>query len=76
MSHSVDIDGIHESIFLLQNLGFASRSFCKAHHIHRDSETREDFGWDYYRGWLKSLVCDLLIQCATKTRIIQDMLKD
>ncbi len=74
MPHTVDIDGIHESLFFLQNLCLASESFCKLDRIGRYAEESGDFGWYYYFGWLKSLVCNHLIQCATKMRILQDLL--
>jgi hypothetical protein len=74
MPHSVDIDGIHESLFLLQNLCSASAPFCKQHKIGRYAERAVDFGWDYYFGWLKSSLCNHLIQCSIKMRIIQDFL--
>lgn len=76
MPHNVDIDGIHKSLFLLQNLCHASRSYCATHRIHRYSEAEEPFDWNYYRGWLKFLVCEHLIQCSTRLRIIQDMLRE
>ncbi len=76
MSHSVDVDGIHESLFLLQNLCSASEPFCRQHKIGRYAEESGDFGWDYYFGWLKSSLCNHLIQCATKMRILQDLLSE
>jgi len=76
MPHTLDVDGIHESLFLLQNLSSASEPFCRRHRIGRYAEESGDFGWDYYFGWLKSLLCNHLIQCATKVRILQDLLKE
>jgi hypothetical protein len=76
MPHSIDVDGIHESLFLLQNLSSASEPFCKQHKSGRNAEESGDFGWDYYFGWLKSLLCNHLIQCATKMRILQDLLSE
>lgn len=76
MPHNLNLDGIHESIFLLQNLCLASESFCRQHKIGRYAEEFGDFGWSYYFGWLKSLLCNHLIQCATKMRILQDILSE
>jgi hypothetical protein len=76
MPHSVNVDGIHESLFLLQNFCSASEPFCRQHKIGRSAEESGDFGWDYYFGWLKSLLCNHLIQCATKMRILQDLLAE
>ena len=74
MPHIVDIDGIHESLFLLQNLCLASEPFCKLHQIGRYAEQSGEFEWDYYFGWLKSLLCNHMIQCAIKMRILRDLL--
>jgi hypothetical protein len=74
MPHNVDVDGIHKSLFLLQNLCSGSEPFCRQHKIGRNHEEGKDFDWDYYFGWLKVLVCDHLIQCATRMRILQDLL--
>lgn len=76
MPHSVDIDGIHESLFLLQNLCSASEPFCRQHRVGRNAEESNEIGWNYYFGWLKSLLCNHLIQCASKLRILQDLLSE
>jgi hypothetical protein len=75
MPHAINIDGISESLFVLQNLAHASRSFCRTHKIALGNETCGDFDWDYYFGWLKSLSCDHLIQVSTKLRMLEDILK-
>lgn len=75
MPHAINIDGISESLFLLQNLAHASESFCRTHKIAWGSEVRGDFDWNYYFGWLKSISCDHLIQISTKLRMLEDILK-
>lgn len=74
MPHSINIDGTSESLFLLQNLGHASPSFCSLHKI-RWGEAKGGFDWDYYFGWLKSIVCEHLIQVSIKLRMLEDILK-
>src|SRR6266496_6139201 len=75
MPHVINIDGISESLFVLQNLVHASPSFCRTHKIACGDKASGDFDWDYYFGWLKSLSCDHLIQVSTKLRMIEDILK-
>ena len=75
MPHAINIDGISESLFILQNLVHASPSFCRRHKISYGGESRGDFDWDQYFGWLKSLSCDHLIQVSTKLRMLEDILR-
>ena len=75
MPHRIDIDGISENLFILQNLSLASRSFCEKYRINQYSEEESEFDW-YYLGWLKSIVSEKLIDCAIKVRILQDFLRE
>lgn len=75
MPHRIDIDGIHQNLFILQNLVFGSKIFCTTYHINRMNESY-DFNWDYYLGWLKSIVSEKLIESSIKMRILQDFLHD
>ena len=75
MPHSINIDGIFESLFLLQNLVYASPSFCDLHKIRWAGEAKGEFDWYYYFGWLKSIVCEHLIQVSIKLRMLEDILK-
>jgi hypothetical protein len=76
MPHRIDIDGISENLFILQNLSLASRSFCEKYRINQYSEEESEFDWYYYLGWLKSIVSEKLIDCAIKVRILQDFLRE
>ena len=76
MPHRIDIDGISENLFILQNLSLASRSFCEKYRINQYSEEESEFDWYYYMGWLKSIVSEKLIDCAIKVRILQDFLRE
>jgi hypothetical protein len=75
MPHAINIDGISESLFLLQSLAHASPSFCQANKIKWENEPSGDYDWDYYFGWLKSLTCEHLIQVSTKLRMLEDILR-
>lgn len=75
MPHRIDIDSIHEDIFLLLNLCYASKEFSLKHKLDPGIDGR-GVGHSYYFGWLKSLLSEKLITCATKTRITLDFLKD
>jgi hypothetical protein len=75
MPHRIDIDGLHKNLFILQNLFFGSELFCKAYKLHRQNE-REPEDFFYYMGWLKSLVCEILIDSSIKIRIMQDFLSE
>lgn len=76
MPHRIDIDGISENLFILQNLSLASRTFCEKYRINRYSEGKSEFDWYYYLGWLKSIVSEKLIECGIKVRILQDFLRE
>lgn len=74
MPHRIDIDGIRRNIFVLMNLAYASEPFCADARVNRVYDERISFGWSYYIGWLKSTVCEILIETAIKIRILKDML--
>ena len=75
MPHRINIDGITESLFLLQNLVHASRSFCSANKITGTSNAEGEFDFDYYSGWLKLMACENLIQVSVRLRILEDIVK-
>jgi hypothetical protein len=76
MPHSINIDDIKQSVFILQNFCFASHAFCKKYEISEYSEAEEEFTWDYYYGWLRALVSEHLLQCAIKIRVLQDVVRE
>lgn len=75
MPHRIDIDGIRKEIFILKNLAFASQPFCRTYHVDRCQEDEDRFGWQYYIGWLKASVSEILIEVAIKMRVLEDFLK-
>lgn len=76
MPHNLNIDGITESMFILQSLVHGSRSFCEKHQIIWCEESDRDYDWDYYFAWLKSSLCEHLIKSSITMRMLQDILKD
>ncbi|MCA9102848.1 MAG: hypothetical protein KDA63_16930 [Planctomycetales bacterium] len=74
MPHTLNIDGVSESLFLLQTLVHSSKSFCGKHKIQYADETEEEFNWDYYFGWLKTSICENLIRSSITLRMLQDIL--
>lgn len=73
MPHSLNIDGISEGLFLLQNLCHASQSFCEKHLIEWGETHETEFDWEYYFGWLKSNLCENLIKTAITLRMLEDI---
>jgi hypothetical protein len=69
------MDGISESLFLLQNRVHASSSCCSLHKIRWGGEVEGEFDWTYYFGWLKSIVCEHLIEVSIKLRMLEDILR-
>lgn len=76
MPHSINTDEINQSVFILQNLCFASHAFCKKYEIDEYSESEKEFNWDYYYGLLRPLVSEHLLQCAIKFRVLQDVVRE
>ena len=74
MPHRIDIDSLHEEVFVLLNFCYASGTFASRH----DLNPLEDEGvsYQYYLDWLKFLLSEKLISCGIRTRIILDFLKD
>ncbi len=63
-------------MFLLQGIIHGSRTFCEKHQIKYREESRQDFDWEYYFGWLKSILCKHLIKSSITLRMLQDILRD
>ncbi|MCW3150100.1 hypothetical protein N8H22_15955 [Stutzerimonas stutzeri] len=79
MTHPIYYGSIEEHLFLIEQLAHASLSCISE--LHNSSETNKQENWQItafelerssYEAWLVTIVSDYLIQCATKTRIIQD----
>lgn len=79
MSHAISIQTVEEHIFLLGQLATAGKAYT--HELITTFESARDDPIECteldlermrYHAHLESLVSDYLIQCATRTRIIQD----
>lgn len=73
MPHTLNIDGLSEGLFFLQNLCHASRSFCQKHQVEWRGDHGSEFDWEYYFGWLKSSLCEHLIKTAITLRMLEDI---
>ncbi len=79
MTHPIYYGSIEEHLFLIEQLAHAS--FSCVSELYNSSDTTKQESWqttefelDFlnYKEWLETTTSDYLIQCATKTRIIQD----
>lgn len=82
MSHAISVHSVEEHIFLLNQLATSSLTYIgelRANFSYEKAEewmcSEFDLEFMRYQGQLESLVSDYLIQCATRTRIIQDSWK-
>jgi len=73
LTYRVDIDSIHASLFLLENMVFASENLCSKYSVSTDTEEGSE---NYYRyfGWLRFILSEQLISVAIKTRVVMDVL--
>ncbi len=72
MPHTINIDSIRENIFLLLNMAYASGVFAQKHDI-VSSDSEEIIDRDYYFGWLRAILSEKLIESASKTRVLIDI---
>lgn len=80
MAHLIEYASIEEHLFLLGQIAHASLPYVQDLHSVVDHEKNEvwrytefEIAHDDYKDWLRATVSNYLIQCATRTRIIQDM---
>lgn len=71
MSHFIDLDGLHERLFILQQVSLASKAYCQLQGITTES-LEDDTPFQSTWGWTKGLVSNYCIECAVKLRLIQD----
>jgi hypothetical protein len=72
--HVVDSDSIRESVFLIQNLVFASRPLCERIVQGAVPTRRVEITNENYFPWLHSTLSRLLLGVAIKTRVTMDIL--
>lgn len=79
MSHHFDFMGMYETFFILRHLAIGSREYTKKERLNRKTWRNErdpDNDWAMYKGRLRTLVSNSLIECAAKFRVIQDSVED
>ena len=71
MSHSIDIDGLDEKLFLIRHLVHGTKTYCAAEDIISEYESGCEL-FDNYWGQLKFLLSNYIIESAVKARMIQE----
>jgi hypothetical protein len=72
MTHSIDFKGIEERLFLIQSVVLSSRAYCEERDIGRTVGRYGEGTWSDYSYRLQGLISDYAIECAIKTRMVQD----
>lgn len=72
MTHSIDFKRIEEKLFLIQNIVLGSRAYCEERDIGRTVGRYGEGAWSDYSYRLQELVSSYAIECAIKTRMVQD----
>ena len=75
MTHSLDFFGISEKLFVLRQLAFASREYCKEESIYKGSRYYADDDWKDYEWRIRKLVGSYMIEIAAKSRLLEDAIK-
>lgn len=73
MSHAIDFQALDEKLFVLQQIVLGSERYCEQRKTGGESDAG-DGELDAYWGWMKTIVCNYLLECAVKTRVFQDYL--
>ena len=74
MPHRIDLDSIHQELFLLLNLAYAAPVYSKRH----PSVFQQDIATEaheYYVHWLRFILSEKLLIIAVKVRVVLDMLQ-
>ena len=75
MPLSIDFDAIEEKLFLIKQLRHASFNYCRYYELSED-ESGDTLELAEYKARLKSSLSNYMIECAIKTRMVQDFLED
>ena len=75
MPFALDLQDVQTKLFLLEQLLHGSKSYCHEFRISRQpSEPGTIRGdWIIYSGYLETQVGNYIIECAIKTRMLQDL---
>ncbi|MGB3832213.1 MAG: hypothetical protein WA975_10145 [Mesorhizobium sp.] len=74
MTHSIDFKGIEERLFLIQKVVLGSRAYCEERDIGRTVGRYGEGEWSDYSYRLQELISSYAIECAIKTRMVQDLI--
>ncbi len=75
MAHRVDLDSIHQNVFILLNICYAAKAFAQSHDL-SSYEEMDPINGPFYVGWLKFTLSEKLIDLAIKTRILLDLVRE
>lgn len=73
MAHRLDVDSIHQNVFILLNVCYAAKPFAQQNDL-TVGENSYVYG-SFYLPWLRSIVSEKLIDISIKMRIIFDMIR-
>ncbi len=71
MSHAIDFDGLDEKLFILRHMVHGAPAYCVIEDIGSEIDAGDE-SFDGYWGRLKVLLSNYLIECAVKSRMIQE----
>src|SRR5690606_1990736 len=74
MTHNIDFKGIEEKLFLIQKVVLGSRAYCEERDIGRTVGRYGEGAWSDYSYQLQELISSYAIECAIKTRMVQDLI--
>ncbi len=74
MSHQLGLEGVYEKLVLLEHFSGGSQEYCRARLAGSEAD-QGDAALDDYWSWLKAIVSTYLIECAVRTRILQDTVR-
>jgi len=76
MTHSIDFKEIEEKLFLIQQIKLGSRVYCEERGIGRKIKPYGEGAWSDYSYQLQSFISRYSIECAVKTRMVQDFVSE
>lgn len=75
MSHLINVENIYQKLITLNHYSISSKIYCEKRLIGSSKDQGKE-RFDSYWSWTKSIVCNSVLDCSIKLRVIQDILKD
>jgi len=72
MSHSLDLAGLYQKLFLLRHFVAGNKEFSRREQQYQGTQSSPSKDWDDYAGRLRNIVSNDLIEIAAKFRVTQD----